>query len=114
MIASLYLGFLVKDLSRTRWSDRYQAVRGVFTSYQEIINAFQKIPETDLEKVTRQTAEKLLHKLCSFSCYIILLFLKNLMVMISALYQANAHLESMIEVSNRAYSPDTLSAYFAF
>ena len=85
MIASLYLGLLVKNLSRTCWSDRHEAIRAVLTSYQEIINTFQKMSETDPEKATRQTAENLLHKLCSFSFYIILLFFKNLMAMISDL-----------------------------
>jgi len=143
LIAYLYLGLLVKDLSRTRWSDRYESIRAVFTSYQQIINTFQKISETDTEKAPRQTAKNLMNKLCSFSFYIILIFLKNLMAMTNALivhlqkvdmdiltaidiiqdtinvlekmYQENAHLESMIEVSNKSYSiSDILSTNFAF
>ncbi|CAF4492808.1 unnamed protein product [Rotaria sp. Silwood2] len=122
-------GLLVKDLSRTRWSDRYEAIRAVFTSYQQIINTLQKISETDSEKTTKQTAENLLNKLCSFSFYIVLIFLKNLMAMTNALvvhlqkieldvltaidtiqdtinvlekmYQENTHLESMVEVARK-------------
>ena len=66
MIASLYLGLLVEDLFKTRWPDRHEAIRAAFTSYQEVINTFQKISEIDPEKATRQTAQNLLHKLCSF------------------------------------------------
>ena len=85
MIVSLYLELLVKDLSKTHCSDQHEAIRAVFTSYQQIINTFQKISETDPEKATRQTGENLLNKLCSFSFCIVLLFLKNLIVMTDAL-----------------------------
>jgi hypothetical protein len=76
---------LVKDLSKTRWSNRYEAIRAVFVSYKEIVNTLQKLSGLDIEKNTQQTAKNLLNKLCSFSFYTILLFLKNLMASINAL-----------------------------
>lgn len=75
----------MKDLSKTRWSDRYEAIRAVFVSYKEIINTLQKLCEDNIEKKTQQTAKNLLNKLQSFTFYTILLFLKNLMGSINAL-----------------------------
>ena len=41
---------MVTDLSKTRWSDRYEAIRAVFVSYKEIMNTLQKLTEDDIEK----------------------------------------------------------------
>jgi DNA-binding Xre family transcriptional regulator len=76
---------LVKDLSKTRWSDRYEAIRAVFVSYKEIINTLEKLSGDDIETNTQQTAKNLRNKLCSFTFYSILLFLKNLLASINAL-----------------------------
>ncbi|CAF4679073.1 unnamed protein product [Rotaria socialis] len=43
-------GLLVKDLSTTRWSDRYESIRAVITSYQEITNTLQNLADHDIEK----------------------------------------------------------------
>ena len=75
----------MKDLSKTRWSDRYDAIRAVFVSYKEIINSLQKLSEDDIEKKTEQTAKNLLNKIQSFTFYRVLLFLKNLFGSINAL-----------------------------
>ncbi|CAF3956372.1 unnamed protein product [Rotaria sordida] len=55
-------GILVKDLSRTRWSDRYEAVRAVYISHKQIVDTLQEISENDSVKTTRQTAENLKNK----------------------------------------------------
>jgi hypothetical protein len=66
----VYLGLLVKDLSKTRWSNRYDAIRATIVSYQEIMITLQKLSIADIEYNT---------------FYTILLFLKNLMGSINAL-----------------------------
>jgi len=76
---------LVKDLSKTRWSNRYEAIRAVIVSYQEIMNTLRKLSENDIENNSRATAKNLLNKVCSFTFYTILLFLKNLMASCNAL-----------------------------
>ncbi|CAF2093447.1 unnamed protein product [Rotaria magnacalcarata] len=78
-------GLLVKDLSKTRWSNRYEAIRAVIISYQQIMITLQKLSGIDIDNNTRQAATNLFKKLCSFTFYTVLLFLKNIMASSNAL-----------------------------
>ena len=90
----------MKDLSKTRWSDRYDAIRAVFVSYKEIINSLQKLSEDDIEKKTQQTVKNLLNKIQSFAFYTLLLFFKEFIW----IYQCFSH--SFAEVRNGYFNYD--------
>ncbi|CAF1191806.1 unnamed protein product, partial [Didymodactylos carnosus] len=79
------LGLLIKDLSKTRWSDRYNSIRAVLISYKEIVETLDDLSVNDKQAKSRFIAGNLLKKLKSFTFYTILLFLKNLFSSINAL-----------------------------
>ncbi|CAF4634255.1 unnamed protein product, partial [Didymodactylos carnosus] len=79
------LGLLIKDLSKTRWSDRYNSIRAVLISYKEIVETLDDLSVNDKEAKSRFIAGNLLKKLKSFTFYTVLLFLKNLFSSINSL-----------------------------
>ncbi|CAF1173276.1 unnamed protein product [Didymodactylos carnosus] len=42
------LSLLLKDLSKTRWSDRYNSIKAVYSSYTEIIESLDDVTENEM------------------------------------------------------------------
>ncbi|CAF4501526.1 unnamed protein product, partial [Didymodactylos carnosus] len=40
---------LLKDLSKTRWSDRYNSIKAVYSSYTEIIESLDDVTENEID-----------------------------------------------------------------
>ncbi|CAF4188587.1 unnamed protein product, partial [Rotaria sordida] len=114
-LSSSSYGLLLKDLSKTRWSNRYEAVRAVIVSYKEIINTLQKLSEDNVEKNTQQTAKNLRNKNLMASINALIVHLQKIQMDILAtmdiiedtvrllhqMYDDDKTLDAIIEISKK-------------
>ena len=70
----------LRNLSKTRWTNRAESIHAVWTSYEVIINTFSAIQNSgDFDTSTKVTARSLCHKRMSIDFVLSMIFMKNIM-----------------------------------
>ena len=74
-------GLQLKNLSKTRWSARPDAIVAFWKSFHEICKALEEIsnPQSNYDSITKSKANGLLNKIKSFDFIMALMFMKNIM-----------------------------------
>jgi hypothetical protein len=70
----------LRNLSKTRWTNRAESIRAVWTSYELIINALSAIQNSgDFDNTTKVAAKGLYDKMMSIDFILSIMFMKNIM-----------------------------------
>jgi hypothetical protein len=68
----------LKDLCRTRWYERYEALNAVHTSFHELVQTLMEL-EHEGDSSSQYEAKTLLNKILSFEFVVLLLFTRQVM-----------------------------------
>jgi hypothetical protein len=68
----------LRNLSRTRWTARAEAIKAIWSSYEAILDSLTKLEESD-DHATRTSAYGLRTKLLRFDFIVAIMFMKNIM-----------------------------------
>ena len=70
----------LRNLSKTRWTNRAESIYAVWTSYEVILNTFSAIQNSgDFDTSTKVTARSLCDKKMSIDFVLSMMFVKNIM-----------------------------------
>jgi len=76
-------GLLLKDLCKTRWYARYEALNAVYLSFHQLVQCLIEL-EDDNDTTTRYEAKNLLNKIISFEFVVLLIFTRQVMASTNA------------------------------
>ena len=71
-------GLLLRDLCKTRWHARYEALNTVYLSFHELVQCLTEL-ELDNDTEIRYEAKTLLNKIISFEFVLLLMFMRQVM-----------------------------------
>ena len=77
-IEELQEGLIMKSLSSTRWIGRAESIRAVWISYEIILDTFDAVRTSGVDRDAILTASHLSERMRSFEFYFAVLFMKNI------------------------------------
>ena len=77
-------GLVLKDMCKTRWYMRYEALNAVYLSFHPLVECLNEEEDDDDDAATHHEAKSLLNKLVSFEFVVLLVFTRQVMTSTNA------------------------------